>query len=115
MHAGIGGGGKRRVRIFLGQRTALRRPTRNREGENGHVRSFSGSYHDEECILTSVIGSASDVSEGADDAEVIEVEVENGAGCDEIGRDLGTVVVGEEEDISSQREWANSGGAWCSC
>jgi len=52
---------------------------------------------------------------GVDDAEVIEVEVKNGVGCDEIELDLDTVVVGGEGDISSQCEWANSGGTRCSC
>jgi len=50
-----------------------------------HARSFCGSYHDEECILTSVIASG---SEGADDAEVTGVEIGyrdggGGGGCSE--------------------------------
>ena len=46
-------------------------------GNSGHARSFWGSYHDEERILTSVIAS---VSEGANDMEVMGVEVGNGDG-----------------------------------
>ena len=108
-----GGGGH----VSLSQRTALREPTTNKA--KGHVRSFCGSYHDEERILTSVIASVSTVSACADDAGVIGVEIGKGGGgsgsggggrSDENEQELGTVVVVGEADISGQRNEAKSGG-----
>jgi hypothetical protein len=90
---------RRRGGVSHGQRTALRKPNKKKKiaSENGHVLSFSGSYHDEVCILTSVIASASIVSVGTDEAEVIEAEVENGGGGDEVGREMGAVVIVVDE------------------
>ena len=74
-------GGLGRAGVYHGQQTASCRPTTQSKGVRGggdrHARSFWGSYHDEERILTSVIASA---SEGANGMEVIGVEVENGDG-----------------------------------
>lgn len=70
---GTGGGVSRSANGFVQANNAKQRAG----GGNRHARSFWGSYHDEERILTSVIAST---SEGANGMEVIGVEVGNGDG-----------------------------------